>query len=87
MANKIAWEDFGNLTGRIGNMNGVIRKLGNDFERLKSDKEAILDNTGRKAEVKKIVDEHPGFTVKSLGTSYTKLKALYDWLVANDYLS
>ena len=87
MANKIAWEDFGNLTGRIGNMNGVIRQLGNDFERLKDDKEAILDDTNRKAELKKIILEHPDFTVTGLGTSYTKLKTLYDWLVANNYLS
>lgn len=85
-ANKQAWEDFSSVVGTIERTKSVVKEIGQSIERLKEMKIEIMDDAMRKAELKKIIDQHPDFTIQSLGADFTKLIALHTWLEDNGYL-
>lgn len=85
-ANKQGWEDFSSVVGLVSQLRGDIKKLGQNIGRLKAMKAEIMDDPVRKAELKKIIDQHPDFTITSLGADFTKLIWLQTWLESNEYL-
>ena len=86
MANEQGWRDFHQITGIMDQVKGNIQEINNAINRLKHDKQEILDDAMRKAEVKKIIDIHPLYTVASLQADYQKMVALQAFLENNGYL-
>jgi len=87
MANEQAWKDFRQITRMIDNVKSNIQGINNIINRLKHDKQEILDNTERKVEVKKIIDIHPLYTIPMLQTIFQKMTELQTFLSDNGYLS
>ncbi len=85
-ANKQAWDDFSSVVGTVERTKSDVKEAGRNIERLKEMKIEIMDKATRKAELKKIIDQHPDFTIQSLGADLTKLIALHAWLEDNGYL-
>lgn len=85
-ANKQAWDDFSSVVGTVERTKSDVKEVGRNIGRLKEMKTEVMDNTSRKAELKKIIDQHPDFTIQSLGADFTKLIALHTWLEDNGYL-
>lgn len=86
MANEQGWRDFGQITSIIGQTKANIYEINNAINRLKHDKQEILDDAMRKAEVKEIIDIHPLYSIASLTADYQKMIALQMFLVDNGYL-
>lgn len=76
-ANKQAWEDFSSVVGTVERTKSDVKEVGRNIERLKKMKAEIMDDMARKTELKKIIDQHPDFTIISLGKDFTKLIALH----------
>jgi len=87
MANEQAWQDFKTITKAFMVIPGKIVEVNNWIEQIKELKKNILDNSARKAEMKKIVDIHPLYTITQLQNQYQKAIALQAWLQNNGYLS
>lgn len=85
-ANKQAWEDFSSVVGTVERTKSDVEEVGRNIERLKEMKVEIMDDATRKAELKKIIDQHPDFTIQSLGADFIRLIALHTWLEDNGYL-
>lgn len=88
MATKQAWEDF-SLVGKVNRIKSDIQEVGRNIESLKEMKVEIIDNSERKAELKKILDQHFDDTINTttkLTSACTKLFALHTWLEDNGYL-
>lgn len=86
MANEQGWKDFGQITNSIERAKSAILEINNLVNRLKHDKGEIMDDAIRKAEMKKIVDIHPLYTITGLQADYTKLVALQKFLIDNGYI-
>ena len=86
MANEQGWKDFGQITSIMDQVKGNVVEINNAVNRLKHDKQEILDDATRKAEVKKIIDIHPLYTIASLTADYQKMVALQTFLINNGYL-
>ena len=86
MANEQGWRDFRQITSIIDQANNNVQEINNAIDRLRHDKQEILDDATRKAEVKKIIDIHPLYTIASLTADYQKMVALQTFLVDNGYL-
>lgn len=86
MANETAWIHFREITGRINRLNGNIKQIARDIDKLKSIKEDILDNAELRAELKKIVDVSHDTTMESIIEDYQRFQALRDWLAENNYI-
>lgn len=86
MANEQGWCDFSQITGIIGQVKNSIQEINNAINRLKHDKQEILDDPARKAEMKKIIDIHPLYTLTQLQNQYQKALALQVWLQDNGYI-
>jgi len=61
----------------------VARWAGN----LQAIKTEIFDDTDRKAELKKIVDIHPDYTITGVVATYQKLQTLKTYLEDNGYIT
>lgn len=86
MANEQAWQDFKRITRAFMIIPGKINEIHNQIERLKELKQEILDDATRKAEMKKIIDIHPLYTIANLQADYQKIIALQAFLENNGYL-
>ena len=86
MANEQGWRDFRQITSIIDRVKSNVLEINNAIDRLKHDKQEILDDATRKAEVKKIIDIHPLYTIASLTDDYQKMVALQTFLVDNGYI-
>lgn len=85
MVSETGWKDFHSLTEGVKKMQHDIGRVGQDFVRLKALKDEILDDPDRKAEAKLVADVHPDFSIMGITNDYTKLKTLYDHLVAEGF--
>ena len=85
-ADKQGWKDFDDIVNQISGIKQVIKNINTQIETLKGLKEEILDDPQRKAELKKIIDIYPDYTIATLTAEYNKLMALKTWLEQNTYL-
>ena len=86
MANEQGWRDFGQITRMIDQVKRNVQEINNTINRLKHDKQEILDDPVRLAEVKKIIDIHPLYTIPMLQVIFQKMTELQTFLVDNGYL-
>ena len=88
-ANKQGWDDFRDIVGLVDQLGKDIQKLGQNVGRLKRMKEEALNDPVRKAEMKKVLDQHfddkTNATTK-LKNACVKLEVLGTWLEENNYL-
>ena len=88
-ANKQAWEDFSSVVGLVSQLRKDIEKLGQNIGRLKEMKTEILEDPIRKAELKKVLDQHFDDTTNTttkLKNACVKLETLGIWLEENGYI-
>lgn len=86
MATKQGWQDFSIITSRIEQCADEIHTIFTEINRLEKDKTDIVDNADRLADVKKILDIHPDYSVTWVRQRITKLSVLKTWLEDNGYL-
>jgi len=86
MATKRGWRDFSIIISRIEMCINEIQNLYNGVSRLEKDKADIVDDAVRLADVKKILDIHPDYSVNWVRQRITKLSELKTWLEDNGYL-
>ena len=83
---KKAFEDFARIIGNGNRLFSDIKAVARAIDEFKLIKEEIIDDSTRKAEVKKIIDLHPDYTIAKITNGYNKLIALKSWLENNGYL-
>jgi len=86
MASKEAWRDFSVIISRIEMCVNEIQALYNGISRLEKDKADIVDDADRLADLKKILDIHPDYSVTWARQRIAKLSELKTWLEDNGYL-
>jgi len=86
MATKQGWRDFKVIIPRIEQCVDEIHTLFTEINRLEKDKADIVDDADRLADVKKILDIHPDYSVNWVRQRITKLSELKTWLEDNGYL-
>lgn len=86
MPNETTWTHFKEITRTINRIGDNIREITENIDKLRSMKEAILDNVEFKAELKKIIDIYPGASMESIVENYQRFQALRDWLEENEYI-
>lgn len=86
MATRLAWADFGSFVGKLNRIKSDVSAIARDIENLAELKTEILDDSDRKAELKKIIDVHPDYSIVSLGSDYPKLITLKNYLEDNGYI-
>jgi len=86
MATKQGWRDFSVIISRIEMCVNEMQNLYNGINRLEKDKADIVDDASRLADVKKILDIHPDYSVTWVRQRITKLSELKTWLEDNRYL-
>jgi len=86
MATKRGWRDFSVIISRIEMCINEMQNLYNGIVRLEKDKADIVDDADRLADVKKILDIHPDYSVTWVRQRITKLSELKTWLEDNGYL-
>lgn len=87
MATKEGWRDFSKIISRIEQCTYEVQNLYNGISRLEKDKVDIVDDAARLADVKKILDIHPSYSVTWVRQKITKLSELKQWLEDNGYIS
>jgi len=87
MATEQGWRDFDQITRMIDQVKGNVQEINNTTNRLKHDKQEIIDNPARLAEVKKIINIHPLYTIPMLQIIFQKMTELQTFLSDNGYLS
>lgn len=88
-ANEQGWDDFRDIIGLVDQLGKEINKLGQNIGRLKKMKTEALEDPVRKAEMKKVLDQHfddKTNTTTKLKNACVKLEALYKHLEENEYL-
>lgn len=81
-----AFEDFARIIGNGNQLFDDIKAIGRAIDEFKLIKEEIIDDAERKAEVKKLIDLHPEYTIAKVTNGYNKLITLKSWLEDNGYL-
>ena len=83
MANVQSWDDFNLIKTKLNFIKTGMRTIVQEIADLQEDKINILDDPTRKAELKKIVDIHPNYSITSLTNEYNTLIALKTWWETN----
>lgn len=86
MADEQGWRDFDQIISIIERTKGGVVEINNLVDRLKHDKQEIMDDAARLAEITEIIGIHPLYTVAQLQTIYQKMVDLQTFLVDNNYL-
>ena len=87
MANQLAWQDFNRVTREFDRIQESIEDVSRWAGNLQAIKTEIFDDTDRKAELKKIIDIHPDYTIEDIVTTYQKLRTLKTYLEDNGYVT
>ena len=80
MANQQAWDDrqeFLRLFERLRSHLDIFKGVFKEIEKLKTD---VLDDTQRKAEMKKLMAEDPHWKLPKIQAKYAEFKVIYDYL-------
>jgi len=86
MATKRGWRYVSVISSKRGRHFNEMKTIYNGISRLEKDKADIVDNADRLADVKKILDIHPDYSVNWVRQRITKLSELKTWLKDNGYL-
>ena len=80
------WQDFEDITGKVDESYSCARMIYNHAVRLQLMKIAIMDDPARKAELEKVLDVHPIYSLAGLTADYQKLMLLKTYLETNGYI-
>jgi len=86
MSTKRGWRDFSVIISRIEMCVNEVQTLYNGISRLEKDKADIVDDADRLADLKKILDIHPDYSVSWVRQRITKLSELKTWFEDNGYI-
>jgi len=86
MANQLAWNDFNRVIREFNRIQESIEDVSRWTGNLQAIKTEIFDDTDRKAELKKIIDIHPDYTITGVVATYQKLQTLKTYLEDNGYV-
>ena len=86
MASKKAWQDFDRVIREFDRIQESIEDVSRWAGNLQAVKTEIFDDTGRKVELKKIIDIHPDYTIIGVVAMYQKLQVLKTYLIDNGYV-
>lgn len=75
-ANEQAVEDFNGLIGKINRTKSDAEEVIRNIEEIEKMAKNILDDSSRKAELKKIVDVYPNITMTKISNDIKDLKAI-----------
>jgi len=87
MANQLAWNDFNRVIREFNRIQESIEDVSRWAGNLQAIKTEIFDDTDRKAELKKIIDIHPDYTISGVVATYQKLQTLKTYLEDNGYVN
>jgi len=80
MADIFAWKDRDLMISLFRNLQQCIDDFIKYAERIHKFKMGVLDNSTRLAELKKLIDEDPNWTLASIQAKYDEFKIIYDYL-------
>ena len=80
MATKQAIDDFSNIARRIGHAKLNIREVVRQIERIEELSKKMFGDSKRLAEIKKVPDIHPTYTIKQIKSEISNLKTLKEKL-------
>ena len=81
MADERAWTDRYTMISLFQNLQSCIDNFiiyAKETDKFKND---VLDDSARLAEMKKLIDEDPRWTLADIQTKYNKYKTIYEYLM------
>ena len=87
MSTKQSWQDFNRIIREFNRIQESIEDVSRWAGNLRAIKTGIFDDTERKAELKKIIDIHPDYTITGVVATYQKLQTLKTYLEDNGYVT
>jgi hypothetical protein len=82
MADQDSWDSFKTMENIFATMDSALDTFKTYAVEMEKFKMGVLDNVGRKAELKKIIDEHPDWTMTNITAKYNEMKTIHDYLEA-----
>ena len=86
MSNQQSWLDFKRVIKEFARIQESIEDVSRWAGNLQAVKTEIFDDVERKAELKKIIDIHPDYTITGVVATYQKLQTLKTYLIDNGYV-
>ena len=80
MADERAWIDRYTMISLFQNLQGCIDNFIIYAKELNKFKNEVMDDPARLAEMKKLIDEDPKWTLADIQTKYNEFKTIYDYL-------
>lgn len=80
MATKETWIDRATMISLFQNLNDCLENFKIFAKEAEKFKIEVLDDPIRKADMKKLIDEDPDWTLTKILNKYNKFKAIYDYL-------
>lgn len=80
MADIQAWEDRKTIIILFHNLQSSLKEFKDYAEQAGKFKLEVLDNSERLAEMKKLIDEDPNWTLQDIQNKYNEYKTIYDYL-------
>jgi len=80
MADEYAWEDRELMINLFRNLQKCLDDFRSFAKEAEKFKLGVLDNPTRLAEMKKLIDEDPNWTLADIQTKYNEFKTIYDYL-------
>lgn len=82
MADKYAWMDRERMISLFKNLERCLEDFKAFAREAEKFKMGVLDNPGRLAELKKLIDEDDNWTLASIQAKYDEFKTIYEYLTA-----
>lgn len=82
MANEQAWQDRKTMIILFHNLQSSLKDFKDYAEEMEKFKIEVLNDPARKAELKKLIDEDPNWTLAKITSKYNEFKAIYEYLVS-----
>jgi len=80
MADEFAWRDREMIISLFRNLQQCIDDFMKYSEKIHKFKMGVLDHPARLAELKKLIDEDPNWTLADIQAKYDEFKTIYDYL-------
>ena len=80
MTTQQAWTDRMTIISLFQNLQGCIDNFKIFAKETENFKLEVLDDPVRKADMKKLIDEDPGWNMTKILNKYNEFKTIYDYL-------
>ena len=80
MATQQAWDDRKKIVDLFQRLQHHVEIFKKRFEEIEKFKTDVLDDPARKAEMKKLIDEDPDWTLTKIKDKYDELKSIRNFL-------